>query len=298
MIIINKYDRKRVTYLKWFFKDFYFVLNFIYTYIANRGKVRTVLFYPDYPSKRAVLYKVFRKARFNITNNPRFMHEIGIFWSENTVRSKDELSQQLNKKQHLINFDFTDSSKVSVDKAFRTVFNRSTFIDPLNHKGICVKKSDANAIHDGIVINCPVQQAEPGSVYQILIDNVVDNDFVEDIRIPIVMNKIPLVYLKFKHLEKRFGTFKHSLAHIKQHRVIENPSELLSQEEINKILEFCRLLNIDYGELDVLRDRKSGEIYIIDANNTPHGPTGFSLSDKRKALSLLQYEILNANRVN
>lgn len=295
MILINKYDRKRVSLLKWIFKDLYFVVYFVYSYIVNRGKLRTVLFYPDYPSKRAVLYKVFRNAHFNITNNPQFRHEMGIFWTEQTTRTKDAIAHELNEKQHLINFNFIDSSKVAVDKAFSAVFRRSTFIDPLNHEGICVKKSDINAAHDGTVINCPIKEVEPGSVYQILIDNVVDNDFVEDIRIPVVKNKIPLVYLKYKHLQKRFGTFKQSLAHIKQHRVIENPLEVLSQVELNKILEFCRLLYIEYGELDVLRDRKSGEIYIIDANNTPHGPTGFSLSDKRKALSLLQDEILRPN---
>jgi hypothetical protein len=292
MIIINKYDRRRVSFLKWIFKDVYFVLYFVYSYVANGGKVRTVLFYPDYPSKRAVLYKVFRNAHFNITNNPRFIHEIGIFWTEKTTRTNDAITHVLNNKQHLVNFDFIDSSKVAVDKAFSEVFSRSTFIDPLSHQGIGVKKSDINAAHDGIIINCPIPEVEPGSVYQILIDNVVDNDFVEDIRIPVVKYKIPLVYLKYKHLQKRFGTFKQSLARIKQHKVVENPLEVLSQDELNKILEFCRVLNIEYGELDVLRDRKSGEIYIIDANNTPHGPTGFSLSHKRKALSLLQDEIL------
>jgi len=29
---------------------------------------------------------------------------------------------------------------------------------------------------------------------------------------------------------------------------------------------------LDYGELDVLRNKNDGKIYIVDVNNTPQGP--------------------------
>jgi hypothetical protein len=47
---------------------------------------------------------------------------------------------------------------------------------------------------------------------------------------------------------------------------------VFSHLEIKKINEFCRQIGMDYGELDVLRDKDSGRIYIIDSNNTPWGP--------------------------
>ena len=31
-------------------------------------------------------------------------------------------------------------------------------------------------------------------------------------------------------------------------------------------------LGLDYGEIDVLRDRNEGKIYIVDVNNNPAGP--------------------------
>jgi hypothetical protein len=35
------------------------------------------------------------------------------------------------------------------------------------------------------------------------------------------------------------------------------------------MLSFCQKLGLDYGELDVLRDRIDRQLYIVDANNTP-----------------------------
>ena len=44
------------------------------------------------------------------------------------------------------------------------------------------------------------------------------------------------------------------------------------KDELNKIHRFCAKIGMDYGEVDVLRDRDDGRIYIVDANNTPSGP--------------------------
>lgn len=296
MFLINNYDRKRVSIIKGIFKDLFFVLYYIYSRIFHKGK--TVLFYPDYPSKRAVLYKVFRSARFNITNNPKLKYQISVFWSEKTIRNHDSISTRINLQKPMINYHFTDSSKAHVENNFSSVFNRSTFVDPLTHKGKCVKKSNNNAVHDGLIIDCPVKKVDEDSVYQIVIDNVLDSKYVEDLRIPIINNSIHFLYVKYKRIEKRFGTFKHSLTQHKEHQLIENPLELLSQDEINKILRFSKMLNMDYGELDVLRDQKSGAIYIIDANNTPHGPTGFSPKNKKTALDILKKELLRSAHIN
>ena len=47
---------------------------------------------------------------------------------------------------------------------------------------------------------------------------------------------------------------------------------VLSLDEQEKITWFCKLLKVDYAELDVLRDNDSKLIYIVDVNPTPWGP--------------------------
>jgi hypothetical protein len=37
-------------------------------------------------------------------------------------------------------------------------------------------------------------------------------------------------------------------------------------------LRLCREMRLDFGELDVLRDRHDGRIYVVDVNRTPWGP--------------------------
>jgi hypothetical protein len=48
--------------------------------------------------------------------------------------------------------------------------------------------------------------------------------------------------------------------------------EAYSAEEIRHLLAFSAAMQLEYGELDVLRDKHSGLIYVIDANRTPSGP--------------------------
>jgi hypothetical protein len=293
MYFINKYDKSRVSFLKAIAKDLFFLTYYAYSFILNRGRVKTVLFYPDYPSKRAVLYKVFRLAGYNITNNPESRYIKSVFWSEKTIRDHDTVAIKLHSGAPMINYYFTDSSKVHVEKAFQTIFNDTTFVDPMQYNGSCVKKSNYNAVHDGVILKCPVSETDPESVYQIVVDNIVEGKYAEDMRIPVINYNIPFIYLKYKSVEKRFGTFKQSLTRGKKQKLIENPSALLNQDEIRKIIDFCRLINMEYGELDVLRDRKSKRIYIIDANNTPHGPTGFTKKDTKKALKMIAGNILS-----
>ena len=54
--------------------------------------------------------------------------------------------------------------------------------------------------------------------------------------------------------------------------VIHRTSDVLSAIELDLVLQFCRAIGLDYGELDIVRDQEDGRIYIVDANNTPFGP--------------------------
>ena len=49
--------------------------------------------------------------------------------------------------------------------------------------------------------------------------------------------------------------------------------ESFSAEERAKITEFCRRIGLDFGNLDVLREKTDGRMYISDCNNTVTGPS-------------------------
>lgn len=85
---------------------------------------------------------------------------------------------------------------------------------------------------------------------------------IYDIRTPIFNQTIPFVLIKCKDESKRFkDSFTSSL--------IRETSSIFTPSEISQIIEFCKKLKFDYGELDILKDLSDDKIYIIDANNTP-----------------------------
>jgi len=53
------------------------------------------------------------------------------------------------------------------------------------------------------------------------------------------------------------------------------------------ISEFCSRIGLDYGELDVLRNKDDGKIYIVDVNYTPWGPPA-KLSDDENRIALIR----------
>ena len=100
-----------------------------------------------------------------------------------------------------------------------------------------------------------------------------------DIRTPIVGGKTtPYVFLKKRTRDLRFTNDNHrvDLAAI---------DAMLSRDEQQKIAAFAAAMRMDFGGLDVLRDRNDGRIYIVDANKTDMGPPSVMRSqDKLTAM--------------
>ena len=46
--------------------------------------------------------------------------------------------------------------------------------------------------------------------------------------------------------------------------------------------------------MDILRDNDAGRIYIVDVNNTPHGPSQLTKEQKKHALEVLTDEFKKA----
>ena len=45
--------------------------------------------------------------------------------------------------------------------------------------------------------------------------------------------------------------------------------QVLKPDEVERLLEFCGAIGLDYGELDVLLDNGDGRIYVVDVNKPP-----------------------------
>lgn len=286
MFIINKY-REDMPLPKRLLEDIIFRFRYLRLYFKNNRKIKTFLFYPQYPSKRSVLYKIFGLMDYNRTNNPVLKYDYVINWQHATFRKEIPFLEELHKKQYVINLKCNDISKKYVDSVFKSVFGYCTEIDPVTYKGFCVKKNNINAMHDGKIIECPVKIPDKNYIYQKLINNTYDDTQVQDIRTPVIKGNIPVVYLKRRPAEGRFAREKTTSR-------IGNPDEIYSDEERKKIKKFCEKMNLEYGDMDILRDNDDGKIYIVDVNNTPHGPGQLSKKEKKYALEKLAREFKKA----
>lgn len=47
---------------------------------------------------------------------------------------------------------------------------------------------------------------------------------------------------------------------------------ILTRDEQTGLVAFAEAMGMQFGELDVLRDKSDGRIYVVDANRTPAGP--------------------------
>jgi hypothetical protein len=184
-----------------------------------------------------------------------------------------------NHRGGIINGRGFNSDKAHLERAHREAFGYGLSIDPERHHGPIVVKSRRNATHDGRVVHGPTAVGDD-CVAQIPVDNVLGNS-VQDIRVPIIRGTIPFVYLKYRPLMYRFDNVNSSA-------VMAGTDEAFSRKEILHIISLCKMLCLDYGELDVLRDRTTGLLYVVDANNTPSGPPqGIAPAEAAAAIRLL-----------
>ena len=163
----------------------------------------------------------------------------------------------------LVNNRVNDISKNNVADKFEQVFGYPLRIDPTVHRGKAARKSELNGAHDGVVIDCPIKPEEvlEGHSYQRLVDSTFNGKTSEDLRIAYVFGKIPVVFHKHKELNKRFGTDYLSVDLLK-------PEQAFTADEIKKIVEFCDVVGLEFGSVDIMRDKVDNRIYIVDVNKT------------------------------
>jgi len=242
---------------------------------------KRLLFYPERPGVGYVMYKICLVLGYRPTTDVERAFNLAMKWSSKTLSPRDRVLTKLVDGHEILNIRCENIRKTHVDSVFRDVFGCSTMIDPLRFEGKCVEKSNLDGLHDGTIVNCPVQTIKDGFVYQRVINNERNRGMVEDIRVPIFKDTIPFVYLKYRPVDKRFAK--------RNTRVLfAEPLDVFSQQEIRSIVSFCGKMGLDYGELDVLRDGEDGKIYIIDVNNIPGGtPNDMREEDEKIAFMRL-----------
>jgi hypothetical protein len=235
---------------------------------APSGALR---FTPHPPRDLHVLWKVCQVLGLRITTEDPHARA-SILWHDDT------LVPARFAEPGMLNGRCLDISKQRVDEAMQAAFGYRLAVDPRTWSGTCVRKSDRNAAHDGTLLQCPAP-AEPGLVYQRVVDNTVAGGLVEDLRAVVVGTDIPLVYVKRRPQRTRFSNVNTAVE-------LAAPEALFSDDERSRILDLSAEMGVDVGEMDILRDRTDGQIHVVDVNRTCYGPpNGLDRDDGRRAVA-------------
>lgn len=239
----------------------------------------TIAFTPERARPWYLIWAVTRAAGAKLAKDAALADVVMQF--EDATYSPNAPPARLKPGARLVNFGCTDVSKSNVSRACAAAFGYPLAVDPATHVGPAVEKSEINAAHDGRIVHCPIQPL-PGRVYQRVVDNRgLDPHLVEDLRTCTVDGKPVCVFIKRREVTKRFLNTNVDVT-------LKMPEEVFSAEERSQIGAFTRELGLEWGGVDVLRDKADGKLYIVDANKTDMGPPiALNLPDKLKATRAL-----------
>ena len=264
--------------LSWF--PFYFVVEAWRLRGSSRSGPR-IWFAPDRPRPWYLIWSVLHAAGARIAKSAGEADAVFFFDDSTTsgaVACPPE-ARAINRHCHSI-------AKSHVGAVFEQCFGYALNVDPTQFAGRMVRKSEANGAHDGRIVEGPCA-AEPGFVYQRVIDNSIAGGLVEDLRCPTVGGRIPLVILKQRKIEGRFANSNENVELVETHTV-------LSLAEQRKLSDFTRAMQLDWGGLDVLRDKADGRLYVVDVNKTDMGPPiVMAMNDKIRVTKRLAAALLD-----
>jgi hypothetical protein len=258
----------------------FFIIQFVFfVRLVTGNRVRyTIGFVPEVPKPWYKVWNVTRWLGIAYSDNYPACDVLFYFEDRTHVDVDEDL---LNSNKAVLNGHCTDISKSKVEQTFEQVFGYGLAVDPKTDAGPIVMKSQDNAAHDGQIIQGPVAAPLPGKSYQRFVENCYDGEHAEDIRVPIVGGEIPLVYIKRRPIAIRF-------ANDNTECIMVETVEALSPSEVDQLIAFSQAIGLDFGGLDVLRDRETGKIYVVDVNKTDMGPPiPLKTIDKVRALTRL-----------
>lgn len=248
--------------------------------IRSGGRLPVIVCWPDLPSKRTTIMKIGNALSMRVTNHSPKGPSCVLWFDDATLGDPTSLVSKYPDQQ-ILNVQCMDISKQRVERMHQSTFGYGMHVDAKSYVGRAVQKSDGNAVHDGRYIQCPLDNIQEGDVYQRVIDNSISEDEVVDYRVPVMNGKPVLVYRKFKRMEVRFTNEV-------TRSELSDLYDVFSGQELEQITAFTRAMGADFCELDILRDKQDGRIYIIDLNKTPYGPpAGLSKTETKRAVQLL-----------
>ncbi len=264
-----KYPKVTVPLTRSFFRSARAVVQ-IYTYLVcvrvarlMRGQtpVGKIAFHPQSAAPWYNIWFVTQIAGLKTVSNPQDADYAFVFEDATHNTQRAVYSDTTNPMG--INHKIENIAKNHVGEVFESVFGYPINIDPTTYQGRGIRKSEENGAHDGIVIDCPIEPSEvlPNYSYQRLVDSTFNGQTSEDLRIAVVYGEVPIVFHKHKAEKKRFGTDYLSVD-------LLEPQNVFSQDELEKIAIFSEKIGLDFGAVDVMRDKHDRRIYIVDVNKT------------------------------
>jgi hypothetical protein len=249
---------------------FYFCME-VWRIVSLRRKGPRVAFTPQNPRPWYFIWACTHAIGGRIVRD-QSKADLTIYFEDTTASPAPEMP---HTAAHM-NFGCCDVSKTRVAEVFEQTFGYGIAVDPALHVGAVVEKSEINGAHDGRVLQAPVQ-AKPGCAYQRLVDNRCGANEVMDYRCVIVGRDMPLLFIKRREIGKRFTNINCYV------RLVET-REAFSDEETARLIEFAARMGLEWGAMDVLRDRNDGRLYVVDVNKTNiDPPIALPLKDKLKA---------------
>ena len=226
---------------------------------------RTLNFFPMRPEPRMQISWLLRALRVRIGFElddrwPTIAWDTGTWFDEKAARRLPAES---------INGRCLDVSKSRVDALWAGAAGYSATVDPLTTPDLFVAKPEENGAHDGRLVQGPITP-RPGFVYQRLIDTRTDGR-IHSTR-PVIIGGSIAVVLEFTREGPNwfYGT---------NYCRATTADDVYSTGEQANLVAFAAAIGMDFGELDVFRDRHSSLIYVLDANRTSFRPSHLPPAD-------------------
>ncbi len=237
-----------------------------------------IAFYPDKPRPWYFIWPVMHASGAKLTEDVS-KADIVMHFDDSTRH--EIVIPSIKADALVLNFGCNDIAKSFVAAAFERASGYSLSVDPTTYTGRMVEKSELNAAHDGRILEGPMETPKEGKTYQRLIDNEIEGGLVEDLRCCIVGGKPRVVFRKRRPLERRFLNENAEV-------LLDTPSNCYTYDEISVIERFAADIGLDWGGVDVLRDKATGRIFIVDANKTDMGPpVALKLGAKLRATRIM-----------
>ncbi|ESQ83919.1 hypothetical protein AEAC466_11360 [Asticcacaulis sp. AC466] len=243
------------------------------TRLSSRPRPK-LWFAPDVPRPWYLLRGTAIWAGFDTASSP--MDAVAAFYFDDATHGDAPPAVGTMRFNH----GCTDISKSHVARVFEEVFGYPLIVDPTTTHGEIVEKSEKNGVHDGRIVMAPLAPT-PGCAYQRVVDTRGDDGCCHDLRTPCAGGDAVVVWIKIKTPEGRFSINN-------RRAILADPADIYSAEERRLIRAFSLRIGLDWGGLDILRDRNSGRIYIVDVNKTDLGPViALSWRDKIRSMNRL-----------